>query len=417
VCGFALPPDRSIAYDFIFGVMEIIIHELLEQIHKILQQHSETPLLDAQVLLAHHLGKPRTWVLAHPEFPLNTKQYEEIIESVHRLEADEPLPYVLGHWEFYGLDFQLTPHVLIPRPETELLVETAINWLQSHPHMRRALDVGTGSGCIAISLAYSIPDLHILMTDISSDALNVAKLNAERFGMLDRADLLQSDSLEQLPKTSIFDLVCANLPYIPTHKLANLPVAQNEPRLALNGGSDGLMVIQRLLEQLKTHISPGGMLLVEIDPDQRPQMIKLLQENFPSGRVNFLPDLSGKDRCIEIQVPYLIYHICTREDWQRAETQGFYQSASLADEGFIHFSQSDQYIEVANRYFRGVPGLVVLSIDPEKLASEIRWEKSGDAYFPHVYGPINLDAVVSIDDLLPDSDGTFRKSMLTLEIK
>jgi release factor glutamine methyltransferase len=412
-----LPPELSITDDFVQSAMEIILQELLKQLYHILQPHSETPLLDAQVLVSHYVGKPRTWVLAHPEYLLNTQQYEEIIHSVHRLESGEPLAYVLGHWEFYGLEFQLTSHVLIPRPETELLVETACKWLQAHPHMRRAVDIGTGSGCIAIALAYTIPDLHILMTDISPDALNVAKLNAERFGMLDRSDLFQSDLLEQIPKISIFDLVCANLPYIPSQNLARLPVAKNEPRLALDGGSNGLMVIQRLLEQAKTHISPGGMMLVEIDPEQKPLMIKLLQENYPSARVKFLPDLSGKDRCVEIQLPYLIHHICSREDWQKAEYQGLYQAASLTDEGFIHCSQSHQYIEVANRYFHGVLGLVVLSIDPEKLASEIRWEKSGDAYYPHVYGPINLDAVVSIDDLLPGSDGTYQKSIPTVEIK
>jgi release factor glutamine methyltransferase len=413
-CGFILPPDISISDDFLLSAMEIIIQELLEQLFQILQPHSETPLLDAQVLVAHHLGKPRTWVIAHPEYYLTTKQYQEIIQSILRLEAGEPLPYVLGHWEFYGLDFRLTSHVLIPRPETELLVETAIAWLQSHPHKRRAVDVGTGSGCIAIAVANSIPDLHISMTDISIDALNVAMVNAERYGMLDRSELFQSDLLEQTPKTSIFDLVCANLPYIPSHKLANIAVAKNEPRLALDGGSNGLMVIRRLLEQVKTRISPGGMMLVEIDPEQKPLMIELLQENYPSARVRFLPDLSGKIRCVEIQLPYLIYHICSREDWQKAEHQGFYQSASFSDEGFIHCSQSDQYIEVANRYFHGVLGLVVLSIDPVKLTSEIRWEKSADAYYPHIYGPINLDAVISIDDLFPGSDGTYQKSTSTV---
>jgi release factor glutamine methyltransferase len=413
-CGFILSPDISVTDDFILSAMEIIIQELLEQLYLLLQQHTETPLLDAQVLVAHHLGKPRTWVIAHPEYLLNNQQYQQILQSVNRLEAGEPLPYVLGHWEFYGLDFRLTSHVLIPRPETELLVETAIDWLQSHPHKRRAVDVGTGSGCIAIAVAYSIPDLYISMTDISPDALNLAMLNAERYGMIDRSDLFQSDLLEQIPKTRIFDLVCANLPYIPSQKLANLAVAKNEPRLALDGGPNGLMIIQRLLEQVKTRISPGGMMLVEIDPEHKPLMIELLQENYPSANVKFLPDLSGKIRCVEIQLPYLIYHICSREDWQKTEHQGFYQSASFSDEGFIHCSQSDQYIEVANRYFHGVLGLVVLSIDPEKLTSEIRWEKSADAYYPHVYGHINLDAVVSIDELLPGSDGSYQKSKPTV---
>jgi release factor glutamine methyltransferase len=391
--------------------MQIYIQVLLQQLHKRLQPHSDTPLLDAQVLVAHHLEKPRTWVLAHPETAIDAAQSIKIYQSVHRLEAGEPLPYVISHWEFFGLDFELNPSVLIPRPETELLVEEAISWLQAHPHKRSALDIGTGSGCIGITLAKHIPNLHLLMTDISPESLEVARLNAEKHNVLEKVDLLQSNIFEQVPTSSLFDLICANLPYIPTEKLTALSVAQSEPRLALDGGVNGLTIIKHLLEQVKTHISPGGIILLEIDPDQRIEMVQFLQENLPSAKVNFLQDLSGRDRCVEIHLPYLIYHLCTREDWLKAEGPAVYQPTSLSIEGFIHCSRADQYIDVANRYYKGVSDLVLLSIDPDQIASEIRWEKSGNSYYPHIYGPINLDAVISIDALLPDSDGIYQNNL------
>ena len=395
--------------------MEIIIQELLKQIHKRLQLHSETPLLDAQVLIAHHLEKPRTWVLAHPEAVLNSLQSEKIFQSTLRLEAGEPLPYILGHWEFFGLDFQITPDVLIPRPETELIVETAISWLRSHPHKRKMIDVGTGSGCIAIAIARNFPDLRISITDVSAQALRVARLNAEKYALLDSVELIQSNLLEQVPTSSNFDLICANLPYIPTKKLASLPVARSEPLLALDGGVNGLMIIEHLFEQVKTHLSPGGLILVEIDPDQRIQMIHLLREHFPTAKFKFLQDLSANDRCVAVQLPFLVYHICTREDWQNAQGSSLYKASSLNLEGFIHCSEIDQVIDVANRYYKGVPDLIVLSINPDKLTSEIRWEKSGDIYYPHVYGPINLNAVVSIKKLILSSKGTFQAILPKLE--
>ncbi len=132
----------------------------IEQIRRRLAGVSETASLDAQVLLSRVLGCPRAWVLAHPEVELNRKQEGELSAKIARLAQGEPLPYVLGEWEFYGLNLHLSPAVLIPRPETELLVEQALDWLQLHPGRRWAADVGTGSGCIAVSLAYQIADLN-----------------------------------------------------------------------------------------------------------------------------------------------------------------------------------------------------------------------------------------------------------------
>jgi release factor glutamine methyltransferase len=395
--------------------MDISVQEILKQLVQKLQPHSETSQLEAQLLIAHHLEKPRTWVLAHPEALLSADQSEKVFQSAQRLEDGEALPYVLGHWEFYGLDFELTPAVLIPRPETELLVERAISWLRLHPHLRRVIDVGTGSGCIAIAIAKHITDARLIMTDVSANALKVARWNVEKHGLQDRIALLQADLLPAI--VGSFDLMCANLPYIPTNQLDKLPVAKKEPYLALDGGSTGIILIKRLLEQAKSRIGTGGLMMLEIDPAQRDQLFQLAQTNFPADKVRIWQDLSGRDRCLEIEKRFMIFHLCQPQDWETSQLSGEYRPDSLAHEGFIHCSKSDQIMAVANRYYKGVPEMVALTIDPEKLTSEIRWEKSGEIFYPHVYGPINLEAVDNVFKIRPEGDGIYRKIRQPLDQK
>ena len=140
----------------------IQISDILLELHTRLSSLSQTPLLDAQVLLEHVLGQTRTWVLAHPEAHLSSDQEHALRDALTRLEAGEPLAYILGQWEFYGLDFIVTPDTLIPRPETELLVEHALSWSRTRTKRLRAVDIGTGSGCIAISLALTASNAHVL---------------------------------------------------------------------------------------------------------------------------------------------------------------------------------------------------------------------------------------------------------------
>jgi release factor glutamine methyltransferase len=395
--------------------MEITIQEIIGQLSQILQPSSETAALDAQVLAAHHLDKPRSWVLAHPEAVLSNLEHTQIMHSIQRLRQGEPLPYVIGHWEFFQLNFVVTPEVLIPRPETELLVETAILWLQMHARKRRVVDVGTGSGCIGITIAKHIPDVRLLMVDISSEALNIARLNAQKHALQNNMDFCQSDLLGHLPRTGQFDLICANLPYIPTTILEKLPVVKREPRLALDGGSNGRKVIERLLRQAREALTPGGLMLLEIDPAECKQVCRLGQQCFPSSRVQVLQDLSGKDRCVKIEQSSKIYHLCPREDWLNSQASGQYRAVSLALEGFIHCSLGDQIIAVANRYYRDAPDLIILTIDTDKLMAEIRLEKSGEAYYPHVYGPINLDAVELVTGIHADQDRVYRRFNSPLE--
>ena len=260
---------------------------------------SENPSLDAQILLAHMLGQDRSWVLAHPEANLSAAQVQQREQALARLESGEALPYVLGEWEFYGLKITLTPDVLIPRPETELLVETALSWLAANPKRRRAADIGTGSGCIAIALGVHVPDLELTASDISSRALEVARSNFARNDLLDRVQLVQADLMEDLPGP--FDLICANLPYIPSSRLDELSVARREPRLALDGGPDGLTLIRGLLRQAKDELLLGGLLLAEVDDSQETSAAALARGQFPDATIDLLHDLAGKPRLLRVQ--------------------------------------------------------------------------------------------------------------------
>ena len=265
---------------------------------------SDTPALDASVLIAHIINKPRTWVMAHPELILTSEQQKELNDSLRRLEHGESFPYVLGQWEFFGLDLCITSDVLIPRPETELLVEKAIVWLQGSPVRRKIIDIGTGSGAIAVSIVKNIPNAYILATDISQAALEVAQKNAIKFDVNNQIDFVRCDLLPQqidsLPTERRFDLICANLPYIPTSTLHKLPIYGREPTLALDGGADGLDLIRRLLNIAPEWLVSHGMILLEIESTQGNQMLNLASEIFPEATIQLHQDLAGQDRLLQI---------------------------------------------------------------------------------------------------------------------
>jgi len=265
-----------------------------------LQNVSESAEFDAQVLLAHILGAERAWLFAHHDELLNQEQMRDWDASLARLEGGEALAYVLGEWEFYGLTFQVTKDVLIPRPETELLVEQAIDWLTARPEKRIAADVGTGSGCIAIALAVNVPDLGIIASDISERALKVAAKNVESHGVSDQVSLVQGEILEEI--SGPCDLICANLPYIPSGRLGKLAVAQREPLLALDGGEDGLDLIRPFLDQARGKLAPGGLLLAEIDDSHQESSGELGSEFFPGAEISVRKDLAGRTRLLRVAV-------------------------------------------------------------------------------------------------------------------
>jgi release factor glutamine methyltransferase len=279
------------------------------------EYHSESAELDVQLLLAHVMGCSRTHLLAHLDAPPTPSQLDSAKGAFAQLQAGTPLPYILGHWEFYGLDFDITPDVLIPRSETELMVEKAVRWLTNHPEARSVADIGTGSGAIAVSIAKHIPDVKILATDISSKALQVAKRNAQKHGIAERIQFAECDLLpDRRPQTadhpssavhrpSSFNLICANLPYIPTETLHGLPVYGREPTLALDGGPDGLNLYRRLFQLAPEWLAPNGMMLLEIEATQGTQALSLAYDSFEEVKLQLHPDLAGHNRILEIVLP------------------------------------------------------------------------------------------------------------------
>ena len=280
-------------------MISINLQEALSDVSACLEAHTEGARLDAQVLLAHICGKSRTWVLAHPEYDLSPEEQVQLDIAIDRLTSGTPLPYVLGIWEFYGRSFIVTPATLIPRPETELLVETALAWLQANPRRRQAADVGTGSGCIGVSLAAHIDDLKVTATEISPRAVITAIDNSIRHNVDERVSVIQNDLLSGIPGP--FDLICANLPYIPSESLQSLAVYGREPSLALDGGPDGLDLIRRLLKQAGQRLSPGGLILLEIDAGQGESAPAAARMNFPEAEISLKRDLAGHPRLVVIQ--------------------------------------------------------------------------------------------------------------------
>ena len=275
------------------------IEEALKIGNNRLRDVSESASFDGQVLLAHILEVERAWLLAHPEQALNQAQLNQWESSLARLEGGEALAYVLGEWEFYSLGFHLTSDVLIPRPETELLVETAISWLGAHADRRRAVDVGTGSGCIAVALAANVPDLEIWASDVSGSALKAADINVERHKVGKRVTVVHSVLLEKIPGR--IDLICANLPYIPSKRLGDLAVAKREPLLALDGGKDGLSLIRPFLKQAASKLASGGLLLAEIDDSHEESAPALASIHFPKAMILIMKDLAGRPRLLRVE--------------------------------------------------------------------------------------------------------------------
>jgi len=281
------------------------LSSLLSIITDRLASISDTPALDASVLIAHIIDKPRTWVMAHSELTLTNEQQSQLDDALAQLKKGMPLPYVLGCWEFFGMEFDITPDVLIPRPETELLVEKAIIWMQESKVRRTVADVGTGSGIIAASIAMNIPNAQILATDISPQALAVAKNNARKFNVADRINFVRCDILPPHPKSlsteEHFDLLCANLPYIPTETLHNLPIYGREPTLALDGGADGLDLFRKLMSVAPEWMAPNSLILLEIEATLGVQALNLACDMFSRAEIHLHKDLTGRDRLLEIR--------------------------------------------------------------------------------------------------------------------
>ncbi|MDQ0285023.1 release factor glutamine methyltransferase [Desulfofundulus luciae] len=265
--------------------------------------------LEAEVLLAHVTGMDRVGLYREAGRLLTREEEEKFQELLQRRAAGEPVAYLTGCREFMGLSFRVTRDVLIPRPETELLVEVALELLAGGavPGEERLFlaDVGTGSGAIAVSLAYYLDKGTIYATDISPAALALAAENARRHRVSGRIIFLAGDLLSPLQKIlspGSLSLVAANLPYIPSAAVGQLmpDVARYEPHLALDGGCDGLELYRRLVPQARELLAPGGYLLMEIDPSQAPLMARLLPEG--AWRYGVRRDLAGRERLVVAQL-------------------------------------------------------------------------------------------------------------------
>jgi release factor glutamine methyltransferase len=222
------------------------------------------PRREAGSLLAHVLGRDRSFIVAHADDQLTAGQFEAFQTLVERRRVGEPLQYIIARQEFFKLDFEVTPDVLIPRPETELIVETSLELLQTDPEPY-FVDIGTGSGCIAISILHELPKARALATDVSRDALHVALRNAERHSVSDRLTLLESDCFSDLDSNRSFTLITSNPPYVSAEELKSVQrEVRFEPRLALAAGPDGLSVIRRLVSGARPFLQACGYLVFEI---------------------------------------------------------------------------------------------------------------------------------------------------------
>lgn len=261
------------------------------------QKGVESPRLDAQVLLAHVMGCKRIDLYARSTDEAPEKERVRFRELVRRRVEGCPVAYLVGTKEFYLLPFEVTPAVLIPRPATEALVLAALERVKPLA-APRVLDVGTGSGCIAISIARQNVGVTVVATDIITDALAVARRNAERHGVAPRVAFVESDLFAGLKPESTFDLILSNPPYIRTRDLASLAsdVRDHEPRQALDGGPEGFSVIDRLLAEAPAHLSSGGWLLVEIGSDQGEDMLARLRATPGLTESQVLPDRDGHAR-------------------------------------------------------------------------------------------------------------------------
>lgn len=253
----------------------------------------ETTSLEAEVLLRHALGISRVQLYQALNEEIAPEKAAGFWEMVERRGRGEPLAYITGHQEFYGQDFQVDRRVLIPRPETELLVEVVIGLAQQYP-VATVADIGTGCGAIAICLALNLPQVKIYATDVSAGALEVARLNSRKHGMADRIAFLEGDLLSPLPEP--VDIIITNPPYVMAAELQGK--LGFEPPEARDGGPDGLAIVQRLCRQLPGWLRGGGHLVMEIGHNQKEAVTGLLLETFPGAEIDVIPDLAGIDRVV-----------------------------------------------------------------------------------------------------------------------
>ena len=275
--------------------------ELGEAVRRLRAAGQATPVLDAEVLLAHVLGTTRELLRAYPEAPVPENDRRRFRSLATRRARHVPVAYLIGSKEFYGHRLAMTPAVLVPRPETEMLVERALAFLRAHPSVRRVVDVGTGSGAIAIALAAALRRLRVEAVDVDRPALAVARRNVRAYRLASRVRVRHGDLLAGTARARC---IVANLPYLSLDRRRHLPRdVRHEPSRALSGGRDGLDLIRRLLAEAPAVLRAPGYLLLECDAAQARRVRTLAARAFPGARVASVGDLSGRSRAVEVRLP------------------------------------------------------------------------------------------------------------------
>ena len=275
------------------------ISETLKKATDILQSAKiAEPRRESVSLLAFALQKDKTFLIAHSDYQLTEIEENRFHEILARRAQHEPFQYITGIQEFYGLDFIVSPDVLIPRPETEMIVENALEILREKKTLKFC-EIGIGSGCISVSILHEIRTISAIGLDISASALEIAKLNAQKYAVLERLKLIISDVFSQLT-TEKFDLIVSNPPYIPESDISNLQleVSMFEPLNALTDDKDGLSIIKKIINESPKFLNSNGFLLMEIGYNQSSQVKEIFEQNIWQ-RIDILPDLQGIPRMVK----------------------------------------------------------------------------------------------------------------------
>ena len=283
--------------------MKLEIKQILNYASSQLQESgSQSPLLDAEVLLSFILDEDRSYLFMYPKKEIPLSVYYNYLSLIEARKKGKPIPYITGNQEFMKLDFFVNESVLIPRPDTEILVESIIETVKKTHKRMNILDLGCGSGALSVSLAYYLPDVVVCGIDISSEAVKVARKNALRHGVHRRIDFLCGDLFE--PVKDSFDIIVSNPPYIPSKDMVSLQVEVSnfEPRQALDGGEDGLKFYRRIGTESPKYIKSSGHLFLEIGYNQAPDVCSLLAERNEYSNIVVFKDLAGRNRVVKAEV-------------------------------------------------------------------------------------------------------------------
>jgi release factor glutamine methyltransferase len=281
---------------------EWTIQKLLTWVTEYLTQKGvDAPRLSAELLLSHVLGLKRIELYTQYNKVVVQDQLDRLRDLVKRAGEHEPVAYLVGRTEFYSIEFEVTPDCLIPRPETELLVQRSIEFLRKRTGPQQVCDLCTGCGVIAVAIAKNVPDAKVIATDIAEPALAVAARNIEKHKLADRIELRHGDLFEPLvPQLDVFDLIACNPPYVsaPEYEALDRNVKEYEPRLALYAGPDGLDLYRRIVEKVREFLKPDGILLLEIGYRQGPPVRELLEQTGLFAPIRIDKDLQGHDRVV-----------------------------------------------------------------------------------------------------------------------